>query len=167
MANLGGDPLTMNTDAEYLRRAISLARKHMELGHGGPFGAIVVSGEDVVSEGWNEVTTALDPTAHAEVVAIRRASAALGRFSLSGCTLFSSCEPCPMCLAASYWARLDRVVFAATRDDAADAGFDDEELYVQLALPVGERSLPMVSMLRSEAVRVFDAWREKADKVPY
>ena len=166
-ANLRGDMNDMSIDHEYLRHAIRIAQKHMELGHGGPFGAIVVSESGVVFEGWNQVTTSIDPTAHAEVVAIRKAASGLGRFSLKGCTLYSSCEPCPMCLAATYWARLDRVVFAATRDDASVAGFDDEVLYQQMALSVSDRSLSMQSMLREEAVVVFDAWRAKADKVLY
>ena len=166
-ANLPSISTVMSTDHEFLRHAIRIAQKHMELGHGGPFGAVVVSEEGVIFEGWNQVTTSPDPTAHAEIVAIRKAAAGLSRFSLKGCTLYASCEPCPMCLAASYWARLDRVVFAATRHDAALAGFDDEVLYQELALPVSARSLSMQSMLRDEAVVVFDQWRLKADKVPY
>jgi guanine deaminase len=154
-------------DSTYLRAAIQLAREHMEAGHGGPFGAVMVYEGQILAEGWNQVTSTNDPTAHAEVVAIRAAAARLGRFSLKGCTLFTSCEPCPMCLAATYWARIDRLVYGATRADAADIGFDDESLYREFTLPLSERSLPMVQMLHSEAIEVFEAWRSKADKTVY
>ncbi len=155
------------TDSHFLNTAINLARHHMEAGHGGPFGAVIVQGNQIISEGWNQVTSVNDPTAHAEVVAIRSAAARLGRFSLVGCTLYTNCEPCPMCLAAAYWARLDRLVYAATREDAAAIGFDDDDIYAELALPIQSRRLPMQQMLRPEAVQVFDAWREKPDKMPY
>lgn len=157
----------MSDDSIHLRRAIELSRLHMEEGHGGPFGAVIVLDDEVISEGWNDVTSRLDPTAHAEVNAIRAAAAKLRRFSLQGCTLYTSCEPCPMCLAATYWARIDRVVYAATRADAALIGFDDEALYRELAMPMEQRSLPMHQALRDEAVRVFDAWRMKPDKIAY
>lgn len=157
----------MTTDAEYLRAAIDLARRHMEAGHGGPFGAVIVHEGRVVAEGWNQVTSTPDPTAHAEIVAIRQAAGRLGRFSLAGGTLYTSCEPCPMCLAAAYWARLDRVVYAATREDAAAIGFDDARLYEELARPVGERQLPMQQALRDEALTVFHAWTRKADRIAY
>jgi len=139
----------------------------MEAGCGGPFGAVIVQAGLIVSEGWNQVTSSNDPTAHAEIMAIRSAAASLGRFSLAGCTLYTSCEPCPMCLAAAYWARVDRVVYAATRQDAAAIGFDDHAIYRELALPASQRSLPMQQMLHAEGVQVFDAWRAKADKTPY
>lgn len=154
-------------DSTYLRAAIQLAREHMNAGHGGPFGAVIVYEGQILAEGWNQVTSTNDPTAHAEVVAIRAAAARLGRFSLKGCTLFTSCEPCPMCLAATYWARIDRLVYGATRADAAGIGFDDEALYQEMNLPIRERSLPMEQMLHSEAVEVFEAWRIKADKIAY
>ncbi len=154
-------------DSTYLRAAIQLARARMMAGHGEPFGAVVVCEGEVISEGWNQVTSTNDPTAHAEVVAIRAAAARLGRFSLKGCTLYTSCEPCPMCLAATYWARIDRLVYGATRADAAGIGFDDEALYQEMNLPIRERSLPMEQMLHSEAVEVFEAWRIKADKIAY
>jgi tRNA(Arg) A34 adenosine deaminase TadA len=139
----------------------------MEVGHGGPFGALVVYNNQIISEGWNQVTSTKDPTAHAEIVAIRSAAYDLSRFSLEGCTLYTSCEPCPMCLAAAYWARVDRLVYAATREDAAAIGFDDDAIYRELTLPISKRSLPMQQLLRAEAVQVFDAWRDKSDKVPY
>jgi tRNA(Arg) A34 adenosine deaminase TadA len=157
----------MKQDTELMTFAIHLAQEHMEAGHGGPFGAVIVQGGQIIAEGWNQVTTANDPTAHAEVVAIRNAASRLNRFSLEGCTLYTSCEPCPMCLAASYWARVDRVVYAATREDAANIGFDDEHLYKELALPVDQRSLPMNQLLRSESVNVFQAWQKMEDRVAY
>lgn len=154
-------------DAVLLARAVALSREHMEAGAGGPFGAVIASADGVVAEGWNQVTSALDPTAHAEVVAIRRAAQALGRFSLAGTTLYTSCEPCPMCLAAAYWARVDRVVFANTRAQAAAIGFDDAFLYEQVALPPEARSLPMDHVPTPEAEAVFAAWLAKPDRVPY
>ena len=147
--------------------AIRLAREHMHAGDGGPFGALVVKDGQVVGRGWNQVTTANDPTAHAEVVAIRDACRRLGNFSLAGCELYTSCEPCPMCLAAIYWARLDRVFFAGTRDDAAAAGFDDDFLYREMPLPIEARKLPMTALLRAEAQKVFNEWKAKPDKVKY
>lgn len=157
----------MNTEHELLKNAILLSRKHMEAGHGGPFGALIAHEGRPISEGWNQVTSMNDPTAHAEIVAIRSAASRLGRFSLEGCTLYTSCEPCPMCLAAAYWARVDGVVYAASRADAASIGFDDELIYQELAKPLQDRRLPMRQMLRAEALEVFDAWRAKPDKLPY
>ncbi|HCN31399.1 MAG TPA: hypothetical protein DIT64_22390 [Verrucomicrobiales bacterium] len=154
-------------DEGHLRRAIALSREKMHANLGGPFGAVIAKTGRVVAEGWNQVISSKDPTAHAEVTAIRLASTRLGHFVLEGCTLYSSCEPCPMCLAAAYWARVDRVVYAATRADAAAGGFDDELLYRELPLPPDQRSLPMSQALHSEAARVFDEWRAKADKVMY
>lgn len=155
------DPLT------FMRRAIELSRLHMEAGDGGPFGAVVVREGRIVGEGWNRVTTTCDPTAHAEVAAIRDACSRLGSFELRGCEIFTSCEPCPMCLAAIYWARLDRIWYANGRADAAAIQFDDEWLYREVALPVGERAIPATQMLRPEALEVFRAWEAKADRVPY
>ncbi len=153
--------------SEYLKEAIRLARDHMLTGAGGPFGAVIVRNEVVVARGWNRVTSSNDPTAHAEVVAIRAACAALGTFSLQGCELFASCEPCPMCLAACYWARIDRVVFAATRDEASAAGFDDAHIYTELALPVEARSLPVVHQPVAGALEPFRLWLDKTDGVRY
>jgi len=158
---------TAELDTPFLREAIRLARVRMLQGRGGPFGAVVARDGIIVARGWNAVTSSLDPTAHAEVVAIRRACRRLGTFSLAGCVLYASCEPCPMCLAAAYWARLDRLVYAATREDAAVAGFDDAFIYDQVPLAPETRSLPTTQLLRPEAVVVFDEWLAKPDRVPY
>jgi tRNA(Arg) A34 adenosine deaminase TadA len=154
-------------DEGFMRHAIALSRRGMEAGAGGPFGAVVVADGRVVAEGWNQVTSTNDPTAHAEVVAIRRACTALGRFDLRGAVLYTSCEPCPMCLAAAYWSRVDAVVFANAREDAAAIGFDDQFLYDEVPKPVSARSLPMRRLLAAEALEVFGAWAGKPDKVAY
>jgi tRNA(Arg) A34 adenosine deaminase TadA len=151
----------------FMRRAIDLSRLHMEAGEGGPFGAVVVKDGEILGEGWNQVTSSHDPTAHAEVVAIRRACVKLGTFQLKGCEIYTSCEPCPMCLAAIYWARLDRIWYANGRADAAAIQFDDAWLYREVALPLEARSLPAFQLLRDEALPVFQSWDRKADKVPY
>ncbi len=153
-------------DKQLLRRAIALSVENVAAG-GGPFGAVVARGGEIVAEGVNRVTTLHDPTAHAEVQAIRAAAARLGTFDLSGCTIYSSCEPCPMCLSAIYWARLDRLVYAGTKDDAARAGFDDAFIYRELALPPSERHLRSSEELNDEAFAAFEAWRKKTDKVEY
>mgnify|MGYP002654182955 FL=1 len=150
-----------------MRHAIALSRRGMEGGAGGPFGAVVVKDGQVVAEGWNQVTSTNDPTAHAEVVAIRRACTALGRFDLRGAVLYTSCEPCPMCLAAAYWARVDAVVFGNTREEAAAIGFDDQWLYDEVPKPIEARSLPMRRLLGAEALEAFAAWAEKPDKIAY
>jgi tRNA(Arg) A34 adenosine deaminase TadA len=157
----------MPDEASHMRHAIALSRRGMEAGAGGPFGAVVVLDGAAVGEGWNQVTSTNDPTAHAEIVAIRRACAALGRFDLRGATLYTSCEPCPMCLAAAYWARLEAIVHGNARDDAAAIGFDDEWLYREVATPLDARALPMRRLLEAEALEVFSAWVRKADKVAY
>ena len=151
----------------HMRRAIALSRTHMEAGDGGPFGAVVVRQGLVVGEGWNQVTSAHDPTAHAEVMAIRDACRRLGTYTLAGCDLYTSCEPCPMCLAAAYWARIDRLYFANTREDAASIGFDDAFLYREIAKPLQDQPLPIHRLLGGEARLVFDAWMAKDDKIPY
>jgi guanine deaminase len=145
---------------EYLERAIELAGIGMAQGHGGPFGAVVVRGDQILAEAFNQVTGSHDPTAHAEVGAIRTACRALGTFSLAGCEIYSSCEPCPMCLSAIYWARLDRLYFAATRSDAAEIGFDDAFLYTELTLDPTERQLPSVQALRERAQKVMLPWKQ-------
>ncbi len=155
------------TPSPFMRRAIELSRIHMRAGEGGPFGAVVVQGGRIIGEGWNRVTSTSDPTAHAEITAIREACRVLGTFELRGCELFTSCEPCPMCLAAIYWARLDRIWYANTRTDAAAIQFDDDWLYREVALPVGARSLPASQLLRDEALDVFREWERKPDKIPY
>jgi guanine deaminase len=150
-----------------MRQAIGLSRRRMQEGAGGPFGAVIVRDGAVVGEGWNQVTSANDPTAHAEIVAIRDACRRLGSFSLKGCTIYTSCEPCPMCLSAIYWARLDRMFYANTRDEAAAIGFDDAFLYTEVALPIESRALPSMRLLGPEALRVFEEWAARPDRVPY
>lgn len=154
-------------DAEFIRRAIELSAEHMRAKDGGPFGAVVTRGGKIISTGWNKVTSSNDPTAHAEIVAIRAAAAQLGSFVLEGCVLYSSCEPCPMCLAAAYWARVERIVYAGTRQDAAAAGFDDDFLYRELPLAPAQRQLPMQQMSRDKALEIFDEWRRMPGKVMY
>jgi tRNA(Arg) A34 adenosine deaminase TadA len=151
----------------HLLHAVKLSRQQMINGSGGPFGAVIVKNGQVIAEGWNEVTSTKDPTAHAEVVAIRRACAALRDFSLRGAILYSSCEPCPMCLAAIYWSRLDALYFASNRHQAAAAGFDDSFLYDEIARPAPERRIPSSSFSLDEASEVFELWRKKADKIAY
>jgi len=139
----------------------------MEAGEGGPFGAIIAKDNQIIGRGWNRVTSAKDPTAHAEIEAIRQACQTIDSFSLKGCRIYSSCEPCPMCLAAIYWARLDELIFAATREDAAQAGFDDRILYQQMSIPIDERSLPTKNSGRKIAQAVFKQWIKKIDKIHY
>lgn len=155
------------TDEDLLREALQLARAGMDRNEGGPFGCVIVKDGRIIGRGNNRVTSTNDPTAHAEVVAIRDACQALGSFQLEGCTLYTSCEPCPMCLGAIYWARPERVVYAGTREDAAAAGFDDQLIYDELPLPPGQRRIPMRTLLRDEAVALFEAWRVKPDKTAY
>jgi len=154
-------------DEGYLREAIAMAMQGMQRGDGGPFGCVIVKDGAIVGRGNNRVTSTNDPTAHAEVVAIRDACSHLGSFQLAGCVLYTSCEPCPMCLGAIYWARPDRIVFACTREDAADAGFDDQLIYDELPLPYADRRIPTEHKLRDEAKLLFTAWKEKQDKVNY
>lgn len=164
--NGAGQP-AIRDDEALLREAIRLARARMLAGRGGPFGAVVARGGVVVAKGWNRVTTGLDPSAHAEIVAIRRACRRLGTFHLDGCVLYSSCEPCAMCLAAAYWARVNRIIWAASCQDAAAAGFDDELIHREVALPVAERTLPATQLLRAEGAAVFADWLAKPDRVAY
>ena len=154
-------------DLHHLREAIALAREGMDRNDGGPFGCVIVKDGEVIGRGNNRVTSSNDPTAHAEVVAIREACELLGSFQLDGCTLYTSCEPCPMCMGAIYWARPDRVVYAGTRQDAAAAGFDDQLIYNELPLPPAERRLPMEQALHEEACTLFEAWDRKTDKTAY
>lgn len=149
-----------------MREAIRLSRESVAAG-GGPFGAIVVRRDEVVGCGQNRVTLLNDPTAHAEILAIRQACETRGTFRLTGCELFTSCEPCPMCLGAILWARLDRVWYANTRADAAAIGFDDRAFYDELARPANQRSVPMTPLLREEALAAFDAWEDTDDKHTY
>lgn len=157
----------MSRDTVFLRRALQLAADNDPQQVGGPFGCVIVQEGHIIAEGSNRVLADCDPTAHAEVVAIRRAGRALGRWSLDGCTLYTSCEPCPMCLAAAYWARVDRIVFAASREDAADAGFDDAFLYREIPLPIDQRQLPIQRILEEEGREVFTAWKAVPGRVLY
>jgi guanine deaminase len=150
----------------FLRKAIELAAANVDQG-GGPFGAVVVKDGVVIATGVNQVTSANDPTAHAEVVAIREACRVLGDFQISGCELYSSCEPCPMCLGAIFWARPARVYFAATHADAAAAGFDDTFVYEQIHVPHAERSIPMIQVADEESGRPFERWVSRSDKTEY
>jgi guanine deaminase len=154
-------------DEKFMMRAIELARTGMDANSGGPFGCVVVKDGEIVGEGNNQVTSTNDPTAHAEVVAIRNACSKLGTFQLDGCTIYTSCEPCPMCLGAIYWARPSAIFFAGTQSDAAVAGFDDEHFYAELEKTNSERELPMVNLLRDESQKVFAAWINKPDKTEY
>ncbi len=153
--------------AVFMREAIALAREGMREGKGGPFGAVIVKDGAVIARGCNQVTSTCDPTAHAEVAAIRAAARQLRTFTLAGCEIYTNCEPCPMCLAAIYWARLDRIYFANTRRDAAAAGFDDDAIYREIALPISERSIRLEPLLGDEAWPVFEEWQAKPDKIPY
>ncbi len=152
--------------SDFMQRAIRLACESVET-QGGPFGAVIVRDGAVIAEGMNRVTPDKDPTAHAEMVAIRAACAALNRFDLRGCTIYTSCEPCPMCLAALHWARVDRIVYAASQQDAAAAGFDDAELYAEVARPHAERSTPIVQEMGDEGTEPFDAWERHEARVAY
>ncbi len=155
----------MNQDM--MKLAIKISQEKMMANEGGPFGAVIEKDGLIIAKGWNKVTSSNDPTAHAEVVAIREACKQLKTFDLSGCTIYTSCEPCPMCLASIYWAHLDRIYYANTRQDAAHIDFDDEFLYTEIALPIEERKIPMQQILREEAQKVFEMWIKKTDKIEY
>lgn len=158
----------MSQDEKFIQRAIELARQGMESEEGGPFGAVIVNAEgELIGEGNNQVTSSNDPTAHAEVVAIRRACQTIGNYQLEGCTIYTSCEPCPMCLGAIYWARPERIVYACSRKDAADIGFDDDYIYKEIPLPIFERQIPAIQQGRSEGLEVFKEWSAKIDKTEY
>jgi len=152
---------------EFMREALALAQEHMLAGEGGPFGAVLVKDGEIIARGWNRVTRSFDPTAHAEVECIRAAGQALKSFSLAGCEMYSSCEPCPMCLAAAYWAHVDRIVYAATRKDAASIGFDDAFLYREFSREVKKRRVPLEQKLRAESQFVMRAWFELPGQVRY
>jgi guanine deaminase len=160
-------PSSSPDDAHFLREAIELAVENVESGLGGPFAALVVEDGSIQAEGTNRVTTVHDPTAHAEITAIRAACKERGDFELTGCTLYSTCEPCPMCLGAIYWARLDRVVYAATRADAADAGFDDDHIYQEIEKAPADRRIPFEQRLPHESQRPFEAWHNYDERVEY
>jgi guanine deaminase len=151
----------------FMTRAIELAIDNVRSGKGGPFGAVVVKNDEIIAEGANRVTATNDPTAHAEIVAIREAGRQLKLFDLRGCDLYTSCEPCPMCLGAIYWARLSRIYFGSLAADASQAGFDDSVIYREFALPHRQRAIPMVPMMRDEALAAFRAWADQPSKTPY
>ena len=153
-------------DEQFMREAIRLADESVERG-GGPFGAVIVKDGAIVARGANSVTLDNDPTAHAEVNAIRTACRSLGTFDLSGCTVYTSCEPCPMCLAAIYWAGISRIYFGNTRKDAAAIDFADDHIYNELSRPLEQRSVPITPLLRNEALHTFTRWEEKTDKTTY
>jgi len=150
-----------------MRRAIELSIENVASGRGGPFATVIAKDGKIVAEGVNRVTATNDPTAHAEVVAIREACRALGHFELAGCDLYTTCEPCPMCLGAIYWAWPARTFYANRAEDAAAIGFDDADIYAELTRPLDARRIPMIPLLRDEALRAFLLWREKIDKTPY
>lgn len=152
---------------KFMAEAIRLAGTNVTNGNGGPFGAVVVRDNEIIGSGFNRVTEVNDPTAHAEVVAIRNACSKLGTFDLSGCEIYSSCEPCPMCLGAILWARIDKLYYAADRHDAKAAGFDDEHFYSEMSLPSEKRSLPSEKFMQQEAVEVFNHWINSQDKIEY
>ena len=154
-------------DNPFMARAIQLSIENVRTGRGGPFGAVLVKGDIVIAEGTNQVTSRNDPTAHAEVLAIREACKKLGVFDLQGCELYTSCEPCPMCLGAIYWARLSRVYFANADADASKIGFDDSLIYRELAQPHSQRKIPMIQIMRNEALVAFREWEDKPDKITY
>lgn len=156
----------MDEHEKFMRKAISLSIQNIERG-GGPFGAVIVKDGRIVATGVNRVTAANDPTAHAEISAIRKAAKKLGTFSLEGCTLYTSCEPCPMCLGAVYWAHFDRLFYANTKSDAKKIGFDDSFIYDEIELNPSERSIKTVRLLPEEAIRAFEFWNEKDDKIEY
>lgn len=154
-------------DEQFMLKAIRLAQNGIDSNAGGPFGAVIVKEGEIIGEGFNKVTSTNDPTAHAEVVAIRNACENLGSFQLDGCILYTSCEPCPMCLGAIYWARPAQVFYAATREDAATIGFDDEFIYKEIEKNFEDRQMKFVNFLREEGLKVFKNWETKADKTKY
>lgn len=152
---------------KFMRAAAALAEKNVADGTGGPFGAVIVRDGVIVGEGTNQVTSSNDPTAHAEVVAIREACAKLETFNLDGCVIYTSCEPCPMCLSAIYWARLDRIFYGNTKADAAAIDFDDDFLYTEIPKPIDQRAIPTSQILREETIKSFEAWAVSETKIPY
>jgi len=151
---------------EFMLRAITLSIESVKTG-GGPFGSVLVKNDKIISEGFNKVTTTNDPTAHGEIVAIREACKKLNNFNLNGSELYSSCEPCPMCLSAIYWARIDKVYYANTRKDAQKIDFDDSLIYSEFQKNIDKRKIPMIQMMRNEALKAFELWDKKKDKVKY
>tara|TARA_B100001765_G_scaffold188729_1_gene134670 strand:- start:1954 stop:2427 length:474 start_codon:yes stop_codon:yes gene_type:complete len=157
----------MENQKKFMREAIRLSIENVQSGNGGPFGTVIVKNGNIIASGVNKVTQSSDPTAHAEIVAIRSACETLGTFQLVGCEIYCSCEPCPMCLGAIYWARPDRIYFANTREDAADINFDDNFIYNELDVSISQRKLPTTQLLRDEAQMAFTQWRESTAKTEY
>jgi guanine deaminase len=157
----------MDADVFFIKEAISLAEKNAKSDGGGPFGAIIVKDGKIIASASNTVTVDFDPTAHAEVNVIRKACKCLDTFDLSGCVLYTSCEPCPMCLSASYWAHIDKIIYSADREDAADAGFDDDFIYKEFLVPKESRSLKIEQILHSEGLAPFLLWKENEKKIEY
>jgi guanine deaminase len=152
---------------QFMKRAIELSMRGVQSGQGGPFGCVIVKEGEIIGEGNNQVTFLNDPTAHAEMVAIRNACKNLNTFQLDGCEIYTSCEPCPMCLGAIYWARPAKVYYANTRTDAAEIGFDDSMIYEEINVPLENRKIPMIPFGRQEAIKVFEEWKNKTDKIEY
>lgn len=152
---------------DFMREAIKCSLEGMNSNAGGPFGAVIVKDGEIIAKGWNKVTSTNDPTAHAEVTVIREACKKLGTFDLTGCEIYTSCEPCPMCLSACYWAGLKKIYYGNTRKDAADINFDDDFIYKEIPLPMEDRTIPMEQVNREEAIKAFEEWLKKQDKVEY
>ena len=157
----------MEEQKKFMRAAIRLSIENIKNGNAGPFGTVIVKNGEILASGVNKVTQSNDPTAHAEIVAIRSACEKLGSFQLDGCEIYCSCEPCPMCLGAIYWARADRIYFANTKKDAADINFDDNFIYDELDVAISQRKLPTIQLLRDEAQKAFKQWRESTEKIEY
>jgi len=151
----------------FMARAIALAVENVKSGRGGPFAALIVRGDEIIGEGTNIVTFSNDPTAHAEITAIRNACSKIQNFQLTGCSIYTTCEPCPMCLGAIYWARLSAVYYGGLREDAEAAGFDDALIYDEMKLPLDARKIPMIPLMRAESQAPFDAWRDSLLRVDY
>lgn len=160
-------PVEMTREERFMKAAIALSNKAIETSEGGPFGCVIVKNDTIIAQGNNRVLADSDPTAHAEIVAIRDACRHLGSFQLDGCEIYSSCEPCPMCLGAIYWARPKIVFFANTREDAAIIGFDDSMIYREMSLDLEDRKIPVINLCRQEALKVFERWVDKQDKTLY
>lgn len=152
---------------DFMNKAIERSLYGMNNNYGGPFGAVIVKNGEIIAEGYNNVTSSNDPTAHAEITAIRNACKKLNTFDLSGCDLYTSCEPCPMCLSAIYWARINKIYYANTKEDAAKINFDDDFIYQEFKKERGERTIPVEQLCREEAIKVFEDWSKKQDKIEY
>lgn len=159
--------MSINKSNQFMQEAIRLSIENVTSGNGGPFGAVIVKDGKIIARGKNSVTSTNDPTAHAEIVAIRNACAALGSFQLDGCEIYTSCEPCPMCLGAIYWARADKMYFANTKKDAAEFNFDDQFIYEELELPYENRKLKTIQIMNKEALEAFEIWSKSIDTIKY